>query len=194
MYSLSGVNNHRRHHLDNVLTSALVVLAFSVWVAGFASTTALRPWSWVVIAGLIISAVVLVWQASDWYRCRSPFDSVDELTCPACLARVCAHPAGEPHPPESVDGTALREQLAEIEHERWSDWQRHAHAQATVNEDGSLTLPAETVARWERQITTPYAELTPAEQDSDRAQVDRYWPLIWRLRHPDGPHPPATPE
>lgn len=80
----------------------------------------------------------------------------------------------------------LREQLAAIEHQRWSDWQQYMH-NLCVRETNpllyghSLVIPAELVARWERQIATPYAELTEAEKASDREQVDRYWPLIAEL-------------
>ena len=72
----------------------------------------------------------------------------------------------------------LYEQLAAIEHERWADWQRYMHSLCTTNSDGSLTIPAGLVERWEHQIATPYAELTEREKNSDREQVDRYWHLI----------------
>ena len=72
----------------------------------------------------------------------------------------------------------LREQLAALEHERWSRWQRWMNDQCVSNEDGSLTIPAALVERWERQIATPYERLTEREKDADREQVDRYWPLI----------------
>lgn len=78
----------------------------------------------------------------------------------------------------------LRVRLAAIEHERWSDWQRYMHGLCQVSvgggrhEDGSLTIPADLVARWERQIATPYVQLSDAEKASDMEQVDRYWHLI----------------
>lgn len=37
------------------------------------------------------------------------------------------------------------------------------------------------LARWERQIGTPYSKLSRQEQLSDLEQVDRYWPLIIEL-------------
>lgn len=77
-----------------------------------------------------------------------------------------------------TDESELREQLAHIEHERWADWQRYMHSLCARNPDGSLTIPADRVAHWERQIETPYTDLTEREQDSDREQVDRYWHLI----------------
>ena len=72
----------------------------------------------------------------------------------------------------------LRETLAAIEHERWAAWQSWMHGRCERDGDGSLLIPAELVARWERQIATPYADLSEAEQRGGREQVDRYWPLI----------------
>jgi hypothetical protein len=76
----------------------------------------------------------------------------------------------------TLDG--LLERLAEIEHERWSHWQRYLHGKAERQSDGSLILPAELVARWETQMNTPYAALSEKMKESDRDQVRKYWPLI----------------
>lgn len=70
----------------------------------------------------------------------------------------------------------IREQLAAIEHERWSDWQTWVHK--VINEGVEGTTLEQFMERWERQINTPYAELSEAEKNSDREQVDRYLPLI----------------
>lgn len=71
----------------------------------------------------------------------------------------------------------LREKLAAIEHERWSDWQKWCNEviRKTIKDGNELEL---VLARWDRQIDTPYDNLTPGEQMSDMHQVDRYWPLI----------------
>ena len=73
---------------------------------------------------------------------------------------------------------ALIHRLAAIEHERWSHWQRYMHGKATRQEDGALLLPADLVARWEKQIATAYADLPADEQESDKEQVERYLPII----------------
>jgi hypothetical protein len=70
------------------------------------------------------------------------------------------------------------EQLAAVEHERWSHWQRYVHSKCVRQPDGSLLLPADLVARWEKQIDTKYAELDDQERESDREQVRKYLPLI----------------
>jgi len=72
----------------------------------------------------------------------------------------------------------LVEQLAAIEHERWSHWQRYVHSKCVRQPDGALLLPAGLVARWEKQIDTKYAELDEQERESDREQVRKYLPLI----------------
>lgn len=80
----------------------------------------------------------------------------------------------------------LFELLAESEHERWALWQRHVHRTCIKRDDGSILIPAGTVARWERQISTPYSELSEEERNSDRRQVNRYWSLI---RDGQSPYP-----
>lgn len=72
----------------------------------------------------------------------------------------------------------LLEQLAAIEHERWSHWQRYMHEKAHRNADGSLTIPATLVDRWERLMHTPYSNLTDEERESDREQVQRYITIL----------------
>jgi hypothetical protein len=72
----------------------------------------------------------------------------------------------------------LKEQLAAIEHERWAHWQAYLHSKGRRLPDGALLLPADLVTHWERQIATPYEELSEIEKDSDRDQVDRYLSVI----------------
>jgi len=72
----------------------------------------------------------------------------------------------------------LMEELADIEHQRWSHWQRYMHSKCERKSDGSLVIPSELVGQWERQIATPYDSLTESEKESDRDQVRRYLPIV----------------
>jgi len=72
----------------------------------------------------------------------------------------------------------LIEQLAAVEHERWSHWQEYLHSKGVRQPDGSLLIAADLVARWERQFATKYADLDEAEKESDREQVRKYLPVI----------------
>lgn len=73
---------------------------------------------------------------------------------------------------------AMIDALADIEHDRWSHWQRYMHEKGVRQADGSLLIPPDLVAQWDRQIATPYAELSEEEKESDREQVRKYLPTI----------------
>ena len=78
----------------------------------------------------------------------------------------------------SVKLSSLLEELAAVEHERWSHWQKYMHSKGTRQADGSLVIPADLVAQWDSQISRPYTELTNEEKESDREQVRKYLPVI----------------
>lgn len=72
----------------------------------------------------------------------------------------------------------LFEKLADIEHQRWADWQKYLHSKCTLMENGHYMLPAVDFKHWEQQIKTAYKDLNEKTKDSDREQVMRYWNLI----------------
>jgi hypothetical protein len=72
----------------------------------------------------------------------------------------------------------IMEELAGIEHERWAHWQRYMHSKCERQPDGSLVIPPDLVTQWERQVGTPYADLTEQEKESDREQVRKYLPTL----------------
>ena len=65
------------------------------------------------------------------------------------------------------------ERLADIEHQRWAGWQKYLHSKCEETVTGDLIIPAGYVKHLERQINTPYAELTDKEKDSDRQEVHK---------------------
>lgn len=65
----------------------------------------------------------------------------------------------------------LVELLADIEHIRWSKWQKYVHELSIRNEDGSLTIPAIYVQHWDREIKTEYKDLPNNIQESDRKEA-----------------------
>lgn len=76
------------------------------------------------------------------------------------------------------DFSKIREELAALEHERWSHWQNYLHSKCKKNADGSLVIPKDLVAQWERQSNTVFEELSEKEKESDREQVDKYLPIL----------------
>ncbi|MEU9616964.1 hypothetical protein AB0D56_36410 [Streptomyces sp. NPDC048209] len=79
---------------------------------------------------------------------------------------------------ETLENHQAIDRLAAIEHDRWAHWQQYLHDQCERRDDGSLVIPAELVSQWEEQIRTPYEELAPEVQESDREQVQRYLPTV----------------
>jgi len=55
------------------------------------------------------------------------------------------------------------EQLAALEHDRWSRWMKYMFANLTM----------ENLVRWKRQMDTHYRNLSEAEKESDRKEVRR---------------------
>jgi len=74
--------------------------------------------------------------------------------------------------------TETVEKLADYAHEAWAGWMRFLFRMATTNDDGSVTIPADLVARWQRQTKTPYADLPENEKDSDRAEAMKMMDII----------------
>lgn len=61
--------------------------------------------------------------------------------------------------------------LADTQHDIWAHWMKYLFSLVFSNTDGSVTIPVDKVTRWERQMRTPYAELSDGEKDSDRDQA-----------------------
>lgn len=73
------------------------------------------------------------------------------------------------------------EKGAAIEHDRWARWQKYFFSKCDMECEGEkcfLTLPSILLMRWQRQIDTPYAELSEQEKESDRKETRNYLPLV----------------
>lgn len=80
----------------------------------------------------------------------------------------------------------IREQLAAYAHKAWARMKRNmlSKCDATLPgilsavPDAALIIPPDLVARWYRQMNTPYSELPENEKESDRAEADRILTII----------------
>lgn len=70
--------------------------------------------------------------------------------------------------------SVLREELANLCHEQWAGWMMYLFSKCRTMQGRSLIIPAEFVDRWQRQMNTPYAELSESEQNSDRTEADKF--------------------
>ena len=67
----------------------------------------------------------------------------------------------------------MLEELATVQHEIWAHWMTYLFEVSETNEDGSVTIPADKVARWKRQINMKYSDLSAKEKKSDLDQADK---------------------
>lgn len=72
----------------------------------------------------------------------------------------------------------LIEQLADQEHVGWAHWMAYLFQVSEQQPDGSVLIPAALVERWQRQVATPYTQLSEREKQSDREQVAHILPII----------------
>lgn len=77
----------------------------------------------------------------------------------------------------------IREQLAALEHEQWVGWMNYLFEKSIESGDGSVTIPADMVDRWKRQINTPYADLSDSEKESDREIADKVLRILKLSKH-----------
>lgn len=74
----------------------------------------------------------------------------------------------------------LIEQLADKEHASWSRWMTYLFSRCESLPDGRLALPYDLARHWQRQVDTPYADLSEREKQSDRVEVAHILPIIRR--------------
>jgi len=63
------------------------------------------------------------------------------------------------------------EGIADFMHDQWSHWMKYLFTKTIYEDYGERTgeiIPTELAERWQRQMETPYAELSETEKDSDR--------------------------
>ena len=65
----------------------------------------------------------------------------------------------------------ILEELAALEHDRWSRWMRYLFTKGQEHPDGSFTIDADSVSRWKQQQALIYRELSEREKESDRQEA-----------------------
>lgn len=86
----------------------------------------------------------------------------------------------DPAPEWSPQAKAMRDELAAYAHEAWSGWMRWMFQFCTEAPGGGVTITPEKVARWARQMVTPYASLPENEQKSDIAEAEKMMAILFK--------------
>jgi hypothetical protein len=80
---------------------------------------------------------------------------------------------------ETVANKDVRELLAAYAHEAWSGWMKYLWNKCDdIDAEGTIRIPNWAVARWDRQMNTPYADLPESEKQSDRDEADRMLAIV----------------
>lgn len=69
--------------------------------------------------------------------------------------------------------TTIGELLARQQHEIWKETIQHVMAVSPIESDGSRTIPAATVERWQHIIDTPFDGLREYEKDTPRRWANK---------------------
>lgn len=81
----------------------------------------------------------------------------------------------------------LREALAALAHEMWSGWMAYQFEKGALTTTWDIYerrkvetfhLPHQFVERWQRQMNTPYAELSESEKEGDRVEADKMLAIV----------------
>lgn len=70
-----------------------------------------------------------------------------------------------------MNDSDIIEGLADLAHEQWSGWIRYLFSRSTMTNEGTVVIPSNLVARWQRQMHTPYRNLPDNEKESDRIEA-----------------------
>uniref|UniRef100_A0A6M3MBD1 Uncharacterized protein n=1 Tax=viral metagenome TaxID=1070528 RepID=A0A6M3MBD1_9ZZZZ len=73
----------------------------------------------------------------------------------------------------------LMEKLADLCHQQWSGWMEWLFKFGTFNENGTFTINSDKVARWRKQMMTPFADLSEDERESDLYEASKFQKLFY---------------
>lgn len=66
------------------------------------------------------------------------------------------------------------EKMADAQHAIWAHWMKYMLSVCVDNHGGSVTIPADKVERWTKQMNTRYLDLSEPEKQSDRDIVKQF--------------------
>lgn len=75
----------------------------------------------------------------------------------------------------------LPRKLAAYAHGAWSHWMKYLFFKSIFKDDGSVVIPQKLVARWTRQMNTPFDALPTEEQQSDLDEAQKILAILAEL-------------
>lgn len=75
--------------------------------------------------------------------------------------------------PQETRRKNLVDKMAMIQHDIWAHWMKYQFSRCE-DDDLGMVIQWDDVKRWQRQMNTPYTELSEAEKESDRKVVEDF--------------------
>jgi hypothetical protein len=72
------------------------------------------------------------------------------------------------------NGDPNLERMADEVHQVWTNWMRYMLGNGFPRPGGGWIMNDDVYKRWQRQMNTPYAQLSEKEKESDREIARRY--------------------
>ena len=79
---------------------------------------------------------------------------------------------------DNQEKNELLEKMADEAHEIWCGWMQYMFVNGFVSTSGTWVMDTVPYERWQRQMKTPYAQLSESEKESDREIAQRYLKII----------------
>jgi len=120
--------------------------------------------------------------AVDWWLEEGKY--LVEFGCPAWVF-YCREPQPDTGKADGmgVDRRTLRETVAQLCHAQWAGWMEWMFEKVSLvlKEPPDPEYPETWIARWQRQMKTPYSYLSEQEKESDRREADKFIRLFQEL-------------
>ncbi len=72
----------------------------------------------------------------------------------------------------------LREELASLCHDQWSNWMEHLFSKCEIGPNGTLIIPKWYADRWSGQMRTSFDGLSEPDKEKDRKEADRFLAIV----------------
>lgn len=121
-------------------------------------------------------------RSADYLEALSPGVVLSSQAFDVAYGRIKRQLEATARPAPSSNPRLIEALAAHVHDEAWAGWMSYLFNKCTLNDDGTVTIPADLVARWQYQVSTPYAQLPNEMKRGDREQAERILTIIAKMQ------------